>query len=97
MTHLKPDQDEGVPVSVKIRERVLAAKKLWLQACPHCNSHARHFRAKHFQRVLICGDTCGGVSMTPGQDPTTVVCIYDPSGLFSYMGLLCDDEESAEY
>ncbi len=27
MTHPKPDLDEGVPVSVKIRERVLAAKK----------------------------------------------------------------------
>jgi GTP cyclohydrolase IA len=38
MTHLKPDQDEGVPVSVKIRERVLAAKKRF-----HANDNIAQF------------------------------------------------------
>ncbi|MEI7740620.1 MAG: GTP cyclohydrolase I [Betaproteobacteria bacterium] len=38
MTHLKPDPDEGVPVSVKIRERVLAAKKRF-----HANDNIAQF------------------------------------------------------
>jgi GTP cyclohydrolase I len=38
MTHLKPVQDEGVPVSVKIRERVLAAKKRF-----HANDNISEF------------------------------------------------------
>ena len=38
MTHPKPDLDEGVPVSVKIRERVLAAKKRF-----HANDNIADF------------------------------------------------------
>ncbi|MEI6769464.1 MAG: GTP cyclohydrolase I [Betaproteobacteria bacterium] len=38
MTHLKTVQDEGVPVSVKIRERVLAAKKRF-----HANDNISEF------------------------------------------------------
>jgi len=38
MTHLKKVQDEGVPVSVKIRERVLAAKKRF-----HANDNISEF------------------------------------------------------
>ena len=38
MTHPKPDLDEGVPVSVKIRERVLAAKKSF-----HANDNIADF------------------------------------------------------
>jgi GTP cyclohydrolase I len=38
MTHPQPDQDEGVPVSVKIRERILAAKKRF-----HANDNIADF------------------------------------------------------
>jgi GTP cyclohydrolase I len=38
MTHPKPDQDEGVPVSVKIRERIVAAKKRF-----HANDNIAEF------------------------------------------------------
>jgi GTP cyclohydrolase I len=38
MTHPKPDQDEGVPVSVKIRERIVAAKKRF-----HANDNISEF------------------------------------------------------
>jgi GTP cyclohydrolase I len=38
MTHPQPDQDEGVPVSVKIRERIVAAKKRF-----HANDNIADF------------------------------------------------------
>ncbi len=48
MTHPQPDQDEGVPVSVKIRERIQAAKKRF-----HANDNIAEFIEPGEMDVLL--------------------------------------------